>query len=201
MSKKKLLIIIGLLVLILGFVWLFWFFGRTQEVKKVGGLDITPSVPSAVTGDVFRIDVNFRTGTDGEARAISALSFRLTYDYPGVNPDIQVVDKDGVPSNTVYPSEEFLLSGEWTFPVRSVTQNNGSVVIDFAAANLSTEGYIEEISKTIASIYFRADEVPDAGAFTLEFNNDQTKMMTKDDNPVNILSVPTNLNFSIVEPE
>jgi hypothetical protein len=147
------------------------------------------------------VDINFRTGEDGAARAISALSFRLTYDYSGSNPEIQVVDPDGMVSNTLYPSEQFLQSGEWTFPVRSVVEGPGSVIIDFAAVNTNTSGYIQNEAKTIASIYFRANDVPQAGAFMLEFNNDQTKMMTKDDNPVNILSVPTNLNFSIVEPE
>ena len=196
-NRKKLLLVIALLVLLLLFVLGYWFFGRTREVKKVGGLDITPSVPSAVKGDVFRVDVNFRTGTNGEAKPVSAMSFRLTYDYSGDNPDVQAVDENGVISDTLYPATEFLQSGEWTFPVRSVQEGAGSVVIDFAAVNTSLDGYMEDASKTIASIYFKAEDVPDAGAFTLEFNNDQTKMMTKEESPVNILSVPNNLNFTI----
>lgn len=193
---KKLLLFLLVLTLIILVVLIFL---KSQEDKadKVGDYNLTTDSFVVGEGQVFSVDVGFRTGVNGEARAISAMSFRLTYPTGGDAPQIVVVDKDGDESNVVYPSDAILGTADWSFPVRSVRAEGDFIVIDFAAVNTSLDGYVQDGFFPLAKIYFKADEVPSPLNFKLSFDEEESKMMTKEDPPVNILSIPGNLNFSI----
>ena len=200
MSKKKLLFLIGLLILALILLLLLIFkrgAGQDGLVEKVGDLMVTTQETTGETGEVISVSVDFRTGNENEVFPISSLSFRLVYDYPGDEPDIVLVDKDGEITNKIFPYEKIANSDEWSFPVNRVVDADGKLQIDFAAVNTSTDGFLNQAYMPVATIYFLANKVPADNAFKLEFDLGSTKMMTKKSPPQDILNVPGNLNFTI----
>jgi len=200
-NKNLLIIVLGVLIILFVVALAFISTRGTREpsvVPQVGEFTLDTETLQSVEGDVFAVEVSFRTGTDGVVLPISTVSFRLTYDFEGATADIQVVDAEGMPTENIFPGMSLLNEGDWTFPVKSVVTENGQVVIDFAGADTTVDGYLSADFVTLATIYFKGVDIPEVQAFELSFDPAHTKMMTKELPVVNILSVPANLQYTIL---
>lgn len=126
--------------------------------------------------NVSRINVMFRTGTaQDEVEAISSLAMRI-YVKGQDSANLQIVDKGANESDKIEISSE-LPVGEWRFPVNFVTKNEDGIVIDFAAINITKDGYLSSEYKKLATFYIKNDK--EESDFELTFDNELSFMYSK----------------------
>lgn len=126
--------------------------------------------------NVSRINVMFRTGTaQDEVEAISSLAMRI-YVKGQDSANLQIVDKNANESDKIEISSE-LPVGEWRFPVNFVTKNEDGIVIDFAAINITKDGYLSSEYKKLATFYIKNDK--EESDFELTFDNELSFMYSK----------------------
>src|SRR3989344_7083115 len=126
--------------------------------------------------NVSRINVMFRTGTaQHEVEAISSLAMRI-YVKGQDSANLQIVDKGANESDKIEISSE-LPVGEWRFPVNFVTKNEDGIVIDFAAINITKDGYLSSEYKKLATFYIKNDK--EESDFELTFDNELSFMYSK----------------------
>jgi hypothetical protein len=159
-----------------------------------GTVTLNPATGTYYVGNIFPVNIDVNTA----ASAISSVTFRITYPYTNATPEFDVVDQAGTPITQITPNQTILSSGDWSFPVKSITRANGLVTIDFAALNTNIAGYTSNSPVTFATIYFKVNS-PVTGPLTLTFDPTQDKMMTKS-NPTDILNTPTNPVYTLLAP-
>src|SRR5258708_39898868 len=130
---KKILPIVVTLVIVGGLIVAFLLSKTGQDIRKrastnggIGSVSLSPASATHYVGDVFPVTLNMKTG----GAAISSVSLRMTYSYFGTTPDLEVVDQNGNIINQIYPSTSLISTGDWSFPVKSVTRAGGVVTID-----------------------------------------------------------------------
>ena len=162
----------------------------TPTTVTVGVVDeplirLAPASDVKALGTIFPVEIKFTTGSSG--KKISSVTARLTYNFSGGSPELEVVDASGTVASKISQSVS-LDSGDWDFPVNSVSRSSGKVTIDLAAVNTSTSGFSSSAETTLATIYFKGTSVPASNPVEITFSTTDTKMFTKEDPPVNILS-------------
>ncbi|KKQ85329.1 MAG: hypothetical protein UT08_C0007G0002 [Candidatus Woesebacteria bacterium GW2011_GWB1_38_8] len=126
--------------------------------------------------NVSRINVMFRTGTaQDKVEAISSLAMRI-YIKGQDSASLQIVDKGANESDKIEISSE-LPVGEWRFPVNFVTKNEDGIVIDFAAINITKDGYLSSEYRKLATFYIKNDK--EESDFDLTFDNELSFMYSK----------------------
>ena len=161
----------------------------TPTSVAIGGLDVasirlSPASDVNAIGTSFPVEIVFSTGKSG--KKVSSITSRVTFDYSGGSPELEVVDANGNLSNKIIP-DATLDAGDWDFPVNSVTRTSGKVTIDLAAINTSTGGFSSEQEVTLATIYFKGVREPTVNPILISFDMTETKMLTKEDPPQDIL--------------
>jgi hypothetical protein len=200
---------LSFLVLVVVGTGLWTAFSLTQERQEIrkeaavsggpGKISLSPRVDTKQLGEIFPVTINFQTGvTGGDSRTISSISLRITYPYSGVVPELDVVDSTGGPTNQIYPDSDLLSSGDWLFPIKSVSRSNGKVTIDLAAINTNISGCHSSEETPLATIYFKANQITD-NPIILSFDPVYSKMMTKADPPEDILDIPPNGEYTVSE--
>lgn len=172
--------------------------GYTSDVTRnltptsvtIGAVDepvifLAPAADVKGLNTVFPVEIKFTTGAGG--KKISSVTGRLTYTFSGGSPELEVVDASGNVANKISQNAS-LDSGDWDFPVNSVSRSGGEVTIDLAAVNTSTSGYSSASETTLATIYFKGIRAPASNPVEVAFDSAETKMLTKEDPPVNILT-------------
>src|SRR3989344_1324312 len=162
----------------------------TPTTVTIGAVDeplirLAPASVVKALNTIFPVDINFTTGAGG--KKISSVTARLTYDFTGGSPELDVVDASGNVASKISQST-ILDSGDWDFPVNSVSRSAGKVTIDLAAVNTSTSGFASSSETTLATIYFKGTSAPASNPVEITFSTTDTKMLTKEDPPVNILT-------------
>lgn len=179
---------------------------KRQETRKEavapipagGKITLSPQTVSKYPGERFSVVINFQTGpSETEARVISSLTLRMTYPYSGTTPELEIVDPAGNSSNQIYPETNLISSGDWAFPIKTVSRSEGMVTIDLAAINTSILGFKSSQETPLATIYFWASRVPSTNPIILSFNLSYSQMMTKSDPPEDILETPVNGSYTI----
>lgn len=156
--------------------------------------------PELVEGaeNIYSVDINFRTqDDDGNTNKISAVSFSLTYPADPNN-KVEIVDINGNIVNQVKWGQEIEDDEKWEVPVNTVLRTSEGVTVDFAAAYISTEGFSSVNGTTLATIYFKAEEPLQEDQFILNFNSDNTVILTKTSPTKNIRS-QNDLYYSVEE--
>jgi hypothetical protein len=96
--------------------------------------------------------------------------------------------------NAIYPNTSL---ADWSFPVNSVSYGANTATIDFSALNTSTEGFSTTQETTVATMYLKSTRSTTT-PILLSFDQNQTKMMTKQDPPQDILVDPNPGSYSFV---
>ena len=112
-----------------------------------------------------------------EEVTISAVAFRLIYSYES--------GENLVPEDFTVSGNNLLTENDWSFPVSSVSVNEdeNTVYFDFAAINVSTEGYTFDDEIEFATIISSSVDIDNS---KLRFDETQTKVITKDAKTLNI---------------
>ncbi len=196
--KKYFLPLAGLVIVSIGLIATLSQTQTRQEIRKLafspggaGKIILSPQAISKYIGEQFSVTINIQTGTS----PTSGIALRLTYPYTDTTPEFDVVDQNGNSSNQIYPSQALLGTGDWSFPVKTVSRSNGLVTIDFAAINQSFTGFTSVTSVPLATIYFKTNRAT-SGAVALSFDPSVTKMLSKVD-ATDILDTPINGSINI----
>ncbi len=165
-----------------------------------GAITISPQSGTKFVGDILQGTISFTA-----PQAISSLSLRITYPYSGTTPELNIVDQNGNSVNKVTASSALTSTGDWAFPVNSVTRGSGLVTIDLAAINTSTIGFTSNTPVTLATFYFKINSAS-SQPITLTLDGGQSMMMTKASPTQNILdpsgtSVTYTLTTDNIPPE
>jgi hypothetical protein len=195
--KSYLVPILTLAVISLGLLGALGLSRQRQEIRKEaavsgGGGKITLNPSSAIKypGQTFPVNINFRTGTtDANAVAVSSVSLRISYSYSGATPELDIID--------VIPNLNLLNTGDWSFPVKTVTRASGKVILDLAAINTSFTGYKSSTDTPLATFNLIVNRIPTTNPITLSFDLSLSKMMTKADPPTDILENPANVSYTV----
>ena len=165
-----------------------------------GGVFLVPATATHFVGDLFPVNLQFNTG----GQSISSIALRLIYRFTGTLPQLDVTDANGNTSNQLFPDAALTSSGNWTFPVKTVTRDSaaGTVTIDLAAINTSTSGFTSSNTNNptnLATIYFKANQPVSSNPLVVSFDAAQSKMISKTTN-ANILALPTTGQYTIIAP-
>lgn len=205
MNRKNLLILFFLIVLVIIILVLLNFFlpniletlNKNSNIPESNKITVAPELVEQ-ENNIYAVDINFRTQDDsGEINKISAVSFSLTYPRDPNN-QVEVVTVEGEKTDTVAAGEEISSNPDWRIPINSVVNNNGGVTIDFAAVNVSPEGFSSVNGTTLATIYFKAKEPLQEDTFILNFNSDNTIILTKT-SPTKNIRGESDLYYSVGE--
>ncbi len=139
-------------------------------------------------GTIFPVEIKFTTGAGG--KKISSVTGRLTYTFSGGSPELEVVDAAGNVASKISQNAS-LDSGDWDFPVNNVTRSGGKVTLELAAVNTSTSGFSGTEEMSLATIYFKGVATPALNPVEVSFDMTDTKMLTKEDPPQDILESAT----------
>jgi len=169
---------------------------KNQELRRraAGGEPVAQIMLSTSKLDerLARVDVMFKTGSEGgNLEKISSLSLRLKYPQDG-DKELLLTDKNGIKTDKIYPNENFVNSDSWKFPVNKIYTEDNALNIDFAAVNLTTEGYSAKDFEKIASFYLKLGENKEALEYRLTVAKDESAIMTKTKPVTNILAYPEN---------
>ncbi|CAN5331446.1 hypothetical protein BH10PAT1_BH10PAT1_0160 [soil metagenome] len=197
--KKYLLTVLILLILSVGLVVALFLVRQNQALKEhassptgQGTITLAPASVTHYVGETFPTTIKINTASS----AISSLAFRISYPYSGSNPALEIVDSNGNVSNQIFPDSSLSSSGNWSFPIKSVTRANGVVIIDFAAINTTLTGFSASSDTAIATIYFKATAAANTNPIVLSFDPAQSQMQTKS-NTTDILKTPVNASYTI----
>lgn len=171
--------------------------GRAAVAGGVGKIILSPATTAKYPREIFPVNINFQSGTSATDAPISSLSLRITYPFSGTDPELQVVDVNGNLVNTIFPSQVLVSSGDWAFPIKSVVKGTNQITIDFSAVNMNIAGYKSITPANLATIYFKIVRMPTTNPIVLSFDLTMSKMMTKSDNPIDVLDNPANGSITI----
>jgi hypothetical protein len=199
--KKIFLPVVVIIVLIIGLLAAVLLSGQQATIRNkaavtggIGKIGLNPSTITKYVGDSFPVNITMNTG----GASISSISMRITYPYTGTGaPQLDVVDSTGVVSSQIFPDSALTSTGDWAFPVKSVTRAGGLVTIDFAAINNNIAGYSNTTNTNLATIYFKVNAAASSNPIALTFDTSNSKMLTKS-NPADILGIPTNASYTII---
>lgn len=202
MFKKPATIILFVSVILAGILLIFYYYNRPKvelgQAATPGGVGEVWLDPSGVEisgGETQQVTVYMKTGdTDLEAEYISSIALRMTItNMTGM----EITDAAGVAVNQLTPDSDLLLTGNWSFPINSVTRNGSDVTIDLAAINTSTTGFKNYTGQAIATFYITASEgVTATNSFVFDLT--ESKMMTKQEPVTDILNNPVTATYDIV---
>ncbi len=190
-NKKKYIIIgiISLLVIIIGIVASIILMGKRQLVEQkastptgIAKVYISPESKTIEVGETFTSTVSF----DSANIAISALTIQLEYIYQGSNPPISTTD---IQINSILP-----VNNSWDFPIKSITNNEGKVVIKIGGYNNSQDGYTTSGREKLATISFKGSSI---GSISVQFNPTESKI-TKKSSGVDTLLTPESIGIYTV---
>lgn len=183
-SKKKKYIIfavISTLVIVMGVVLGLILLGKRQLIKQkasvpggIAKISISPETKTINEGKTFTANVFF----DSAGVAVSALTTQIEYTYQGDSPPISATQ---VQINSTLPVEH-----EWKFPVKSISDDNGKVIIRIAGFCNSIDGYTTSGQEQLASISFKGDS---PGSISVQFDPTES-IITQKSNSSDILLVP-----------
>ena len=165
----------------------------TPSLQKSGYIKVIQDSVDHTVGELFSVAISINTG----GRAISSVTWRISYPYSGTTPELNVVDPIGTQATQIVPLTPFTGATDWTFSVNSVSRANGQVTIDFAAVNTSTAGYTSNVDVPMARIYFKANRLPAVNPTQLTFDPLQTKMLSKTTPLTDILAAYQNFTIRI----
>lgn len=197
MNRKNLLILLFLIILVIIILALLNFFlpnilealNKNASRPESNKITVMPELVQE-EDNIYAVDINFRTQDDsGEINKVSAVSFSLSYPKDLNNP-VEITE--------VKIGEEIAVDPNWRIPINSVVNNNGGVTIDFAAVNISPEGFTSVNGTTLATIYFKAQEPLREDAFILNFDSDNTIILTKT-SPTKNIRGESDLYYSVGE--
>jgi len=190
MKKKKFFIILFIIVAFIGI------FSGLLLVKEKQSLQKEAKISEGVAKGVTQVAIMFRTSPkDSQPKTISGISIRLAYD--GKDPNFKIVNSSGAHSNLIYPDSNLTKIQGWTFPVNKVSSQKDKLFIDFAGIYTDISGFSSNDFVTLATIYIK-DQSFDQNSLNLTFDLEKSKVMTKEENPKNILSTPDNLYYKII---
>lgn len=138
---------------------------------------LDPSYGSFPVDKPFSFNIDFTTLYN----RISGIALRLTYIYSGVTPEVEV--------ERVAINPQIVNSTDWVCPTNQHRLQGSKVVIDIACANISGEGYKNNISTRLATIYLIPNRIPLLNPLILQFDPSLTVMTRKSDG-INLLVNP-----------
>ena len=100
-------------------------------------------------------------------------------------------------TNQISANPALLSTGDWSFPIRSVTRAGRIITIDFAAINTSPAGYSNNNDTDLATINFKVNRAATTNPLTLTFDGANTQMLTKS-GPTDILAFPQNATYTLI---
>jgi len=181
--KKIIIAITALLVLIAGLAAALILVRQRQEVEKEAAVPtgvvkmfLTPETKSVEVGQEFSVDILLNT----QNQIISAMTIQLDYPYSGEKPPISAKAID-INSNLV-------ISDDWNFPIKTITEQGGKGQIRIAGFNKSELGYKTTGEEKVATITFKANS---AGSINVSFNATESKVTSKSTTPQDVLLVPS----------
>ncbi|HBC72675.1 MAG: hypothetical protein UX91_C0005G0052 [Candidatus Amesbacteria bacterium GW2011_GWB1_47_19] len=121
---------------------------------------------------------------------LAALAARIKYNYTGDEPDIKIADSDTLKTGVQTKSNKSLLDAGWLFPINKVEIDkvNKQVNIDFAAANVTPEGYIPEGPVDMATFEITAlTAIPN---LSLSLDSALTKVVSKRGEEISLTTFP-----------
>lgn len=190
---RKILIGLAVLLLLVAGLAVGWYlvgqkqlFGKKAAVQ--GGTAQVRLVPGANTigvGGTFGVEVRFTPGPE----PISAITVQMDYTYQGSQPPLTVTSVDANPV--------LLGTGEWSVPIKSVTNSGGLARVRIAAINTSLSGFSSADEVTLATLNFRGD-VP--GTINVTFDAVESKVTLKS-TAADTLLIPTSVGIYTVTGE
>jgi hypothetical protein len=133
--------------------------------------------------NLMKNEIFLRTGNGGESAAVSYIGFRLSL------PDgVTLTDKDGKTTDSpIIVTDEYKNSEFWQFPVNKINSIEDKVFVDFAAVNLSKEGFSAGDFVKIAEFYSRENDNQNVKFF---LDSEYSFIYTKKRPVTNIWQVP-----------
>jgi hypothetical protein len=199
--KKYLLPISAIAFLFVGFLTVFISLKQTQFIKNkaatpngIGTISLVPITATHYTNDLFPMSIKFNTG----GALISSVVMRLVYRFTGTTPELEVTDSSGNVSNQIYPANNLTSTGDWAFPIKSVTRTNGTVTIDFSAIDTNTAGFSSTTDTDLGTIFFKVNRAATTNPVTVSFDTSQSKMLSKGTG-ADILSILNNANYTLLD--
>src|SRR6266404_5161401 len=160
---------------------------KAANTSGIGSVSLVPVTATHNIGDLFPVTLKFNTG----GASISSIALRLIYRFTGATPELD--------ATSITADNALLSTGDWTFPVKTITKSNGMVTIDFSGVNTNTAGYSSTTDTNLATINFRVNSLPSINPVILSFDATQSKMITKSGFK-DILGQPNSGSYTIVSP-
>lgn len=174
------IILVGVAGIVVGMVLLRERQNLGEEASVVGGratVTLSPESGNYDVGDTIPVSVYF----DTDGIAVSGVAVRLVYPYSGSTPEISAGD--------IEINSSFLSSGDWSCPVRQVSENSGEVRIDISCANISASGYTTNSDTLLATFNLIVNRVPASNPTAMVF--DRVESVITDMTGKDILLIPT----------
>lgn len=167
MNWRKILLILGLLLVIAAIPATVYLLQQRQELRKEAS---TPSGTVVVTlepeSGTFAVgdQVPFIFKFNPFGTSISGISVRLGYGYQETAAPL-TIDPKSISINTE------LTTGNWICPVKQVKDEAGKYFVEIACANTSPQGFTASEQTLLASFTGRVQARPASGELTLEFDS------------------------------
>lgn len=184
-AKKaiKILSALFLLVFLPMIVYASYQMVRSRQKASVEGgefnVELSPASGAFKINQSFPVSVKFDLGKN--PIFIAAVAVRLSYSYSGTAPVFSASEVELGP--------EFKKEG-WNCPVKKITPGGGKVLIDISCANTSITGYKTSEKVTLATITFKATEVPSNNPVELTFDATESIITRKSDGQ-DFLAIPS----------
>lgn len=170
--KKALIGILIVVILGLGLVVGIFLVGQTQIFKQKASsptgtatVSLTPSQGNFQVNSVNSISVNFNT----KGILISGVAMRITFSNLSAK------------ASNIAINQSLLSSGDWTCPVKTVSDSGPIEEVDISCANTNTAGYSTSTDTVLATFDFTPSSVPVVNPLTLSFDPIETKITQKSD--------------------
>lgn len=165
------------------------------QVNATGELKLVPQSTNIAVGSIVPFNISMATG----GANISSISMRITTQVTGTNPELSIVDSQGNSISQLQLNNDLLITGDWVFPVNSISEQNGNITIEFSAINNSLTGYSNVNFVNLGTFYLLANQVTES-PIEFKFDNTQTLMLNKSLNPQNVLLSPSPVQLSVYLP-
>jgi len=169
--RNFIFLFVALVIFFLGFT-----FAKTRVY--LASLALTPSsagdvivVSEVQDNGLTKVELRIRTGTNKKDVAV-----RLSVSSADSS-NIKLVNKDGGATSNITPNEELVSTGYWQFPTNRTETKEGEIVVDFAAVNVTKDGYSSKTYENIASFYLTGVKSKDNLQF--KFDENLSQMFSK----------------------
>jgi len=187
MSRKVILSILGILILIGGAIAGVILIRQQQELREEaavpGGqaeVSIFPASADHNVGATFPVSIYYNT----KGIAIASIKVRLMYPFSGASPEVSTTAED------IEISDALLTSTDWNCPTKKVETEGGNVIIEVSCANLSATGGATAVDNLLATINFTVNRTPVINPVVMTFDRSQSQIIQKS-NGQDILGIPT----------